>query len=176
MRISEKIQNSSDRSILTLFKEGLFYKCYNQDAMVFAKRVKPYKVNSKYVKSVGDDVLSLGFPASEVSKGNITFEGLTETLGAEKYETVVENVTFHLKDDIKQGYESWRDIVLKESNVQNATKPNSSISAITEPYNTELVAMIKNFDLANRTPMQGLNFIQELKIMVQKLILDDGEF
>jgi len=43
MIIAEKIQLSTDKTILTLFKEGLFYKCYNEDAMVFAKRVRAYK-------------------------------------------------------------------------------------------------------------------------------------
>jgi hypothetical protein len=28
---------------LTLIKEGLFYKCYNKDAMVFVQRVSAYK-------------------------------------------------------------------------------------------------------------------------------------
>ncbi len=53
-----------------LFKEGMFYKCYNEDAMLIAKHVKPYKVSSKFVKSLGAGVLGLGFPLSEVEKGN----------------------------------------------------------------------------------------------------------
>jgi len=53
MIICEKIQYSSDKAKFRLFKEGLFYKCYNEDAMVFAKRVKNYKISAKYVKSAG---------------------------------------------------------------------------------------------------------------------------
>ncbi|MEN8122856.1 MAG: hypothetical protein ABFS35_21130 [Bacteroidota bacterium] len=45
MTIKEKTQYSEDKTVFTLFKEGLFYKCYNEDAMVFSKRVKNYKVN-----------------------------------------------------------------------------------------------------------------------------------
>ncbi|MDA3912027.1 MAG: hypothetical protein PF448_11795 [Bacteroidales bacterium] len=47
MTIVEKTQVSADKTRFTLFKEGLFYKCYNEDAMVFVKMVKNYKVNSK---------------------------------------------------------------------------------------------------------------------------------
>ena len=34
--------------------------------MVFSKKVKSYKVNARFVKSVGAEVMNLGFPASEV--------------------------------------------------------------------------------------------------------------
>lgn len=174
MGISEKLQCSSNIRTLKLFKEGLFYKCYNQDAMVFAKLVKPYRVSVKYIKSVGAEVLSLGFPASEVSRGNLTLEMLCEALGATNYEGEGENVTFHLKEDVKQNYESWRDAIVMESTAQYNSKPSSCETSISEPYNTELVAMIKNFDLANSTPMQGLNFIQQLKKEVQKIKGNNG--
>jgi hypothetical protein len=52
MTIAEKIKYSADRTKFTLYKEGLFYKCYNEDAMVFVQKIKEYKVSSKFVKSV----------------------------------------------------------------------------------------------------------------------------
>jgi hypothetical protein len=53
MTIVEKIQISADKTKFTLFKEGLFYKCYNENALVFTEKVKRYKVSAKFVKSVG---------------------------------------------------------------------------------------------------------------------------
>ena len=61
MSIAEKIGHSADKTRFTLFKEGMFYKCYNEDAMVFAQKVRSYKINSKLVKNVDSVVLSLGF-------------------------------------------------------------------------------------------------------------------
>ncbi|MBN2214038.1 MAG: hypothetical protein JW723_07330 [Bacteroidales bacterium] len=86
MTISEKIAKGSDETLFTLHREGSFCKCYNEDAMVFIKRIKNYKLNSKFVKSIGTAVLSFGFPASEFSKGNLTFDILCEKLGAKKYD------------------------------------------------------------------------------------------
>ena len=34
MTITEKTQISANNTRFTLYKEGLFYKCYNEDAMV----------------------------------------------------------------------------------------------------------------------------------------------
>ena len=65
MTISEKIQCSADKRIFTLFKVGLFYKCSNEDAMVFAQKVRAYKVSSKYLKNIDAEVLSLSFPVSD---------------------------------------------------------------------------------------------------------------
>jgi hypothetical protein len=45
MTILEKILCSAGKNTFTLFSEGLFYKCYNEDAMVFVQRVKNYKVS-----------------------------------------------------------------------------------------------------------------------------------
>ena len=69
MTIAEKIDVVKSNKCFTLFKDGLFYKCYNEDAMLFVQKVKKYKVSSKYVKSTGANVFSLGFHASEVDKG-----------------------------------------------------------------------------------------------------------
>lgn len=67
MTTSEKVKCSTDKTKFTLYKEGLLYKCYNEDAMVFTQRVRVYKVNVKFVKSVGEDVLKLGFAVEIVT-------------------------------------------------------------------------------------------------------------
>ena len=74
MTIVEKIILAKSNKQFTLFKEGLFYKCYNEDAMVFVKRVKKYKVNSKFIKSVGGVVNSIGFPVTEIEKESLSLE------------------------------------------------------------------------------------------------------
>ncbi len=96
MTIKEKIQYSEDKTVFTLFKEGLFYKCYNEDAMVFSKRVKSYKVNSKFIKSLGAAVFSLGFPMSEVTKGNLSLASVSEKIGAKGFEECDGNIVFSL--------------------------------------------------------------------------------
>ena len=74
MTTAEKIALAKSNNYFTLFKEGLFYKCYNEDAMVFVKNVKEYKVSEKFVKSVGAEVYSIGFPVSDIKKGSLSLE------------------------------------------------------------------------------------------------------
>jgi hypothetical protein len=62
MTTVEKIDAAISNNYFTLFKEGLFYQRYNQDTMVFIKKVKEYKVNNKFIKSTGANMFSIVFP------------------------------------------------------------------------------------------------------------------
>lgn len=90
-------------------------KYYNEDAMVFVQKVKEYKVSSKFVKNLGAEVLSLGFPESEVSRGKLSFDMLCENVGAKKYDDETYKITFYLKENIKQSFESWQETVIDKN-------------------------------------------------------------
>ena len=176
MSIKEKLELSADIKRFTLFKEGLFFKCYNEDAILFAKLVKPYKVNTKYIKNIGADVVSLGFPVSETENGKLSFEKMCAILGSDSYDLGVDKVSFYPKTDIKQGYEKWCESLVRESSTEYASKPIVNLASQNTPSATELIALIKNFDLANSTPMQALNFVQHLKQLVEIKKESNGNF
>ena len=47
---------------LYLFKERMFYKAYNQNAMWFVQQIKAYKVTAKYIKTIQQEECFIGFP------------------------------------------------------------------------------------------------------------------
>jgi len=51
--------NSSD---IILLKEGMFIRAYNSSAMRLSTKVKTLKVNTKFIKLVGQTVMYCGFP------------------------------------------------------------------------------------------------------------------
>lgn len=121
---------------------------YNEDAMVFSKMVKNYKVNSKFVKSIGTEVLSLGFPASETKKGHLTLQSILGAIEATVYKEEPYGIVFSLKMDIKQNYFEYFEEIQKSKNI--VAEP--LIEYKTTPENL-LIKMIQDFDLANSTPM-----------------------
>jgi hypothetical protein len=172
MTIIEKIDSAKSNKYFILFKEGLFYKCYNQNAMVFVCKVKNYKVNLKFVKSVGEDVYSVGFPVSEVKKGSLSVANILEKIGAKGYEENEGNIVFLLNDiGKKQDYETWKKII-QETNIGIVKQPTTQYQQST--YAEVIISMIKKFDLANSTPMQGLGFIQDLQFEVHRLEKNNG--
>jgi hypothetical protein len=62
MNSREKIDRATNTARLCLYKEGIFYKLYNQHAMLFVQNIKPLKVTAKFVKVVNQHVYSVGFP------------------------------------------------------------------------------------------------------------------
>jgi len=164
MTIAEKISISKEKACFALFREGMFYKCYNEDAMVFAQWVKNYKISCKYVKSVGAEVLSLGFPASEVENGILTLANISKAIGAVSYKEESDGIVFSLNEDIKLNFEKFQAAIItaKESVVKKESSDNDTNIQ-------KLVKMIREFDLANHTPMQSLAFIQELKTHIKTL-------
>ena len=168
MTIAEKIDLAKRNKQFTLFKEGLFYKCYNEDAMLFVKRVKKYKVNSKFIKSVGGVVNSIGFPVTEIEKESLSLEMISAKLKAENFEKKNEDVVFLINDfEIKNDYEVWEQSIQTSAN-KVVNHPNESYDRTIQLEN--IATMISNYDLANNTPMQGLSFIQDLKIKIQEIV------
>lgn len=53
MNTREKIDRATDPSRLCLYKEGIFYKLYNQHAMLFTGNIKGLKVKARFVKAAG---------------------------------------------------------------------------------------------------------------------------
>jgi hypothetical protein len=75
MTILEKISlQQQDTTKIFLFKEGVFYNAYNEAA--FLLKDKNYKVAVKKIKSIENEVLSIGFPISvfEKLKDEFVFE------------------------------------------------------------------------------------------------------
>ena len=153
---------SSLDNTFTLFREGLFYKCYNQDAMVFFKYVKDYKVTAKYIKNIKSEVLSLGFPVGTEGKQSVGLEEIKAALQAASYETAPNFIQFSVPAHLKENYDLFLAGVLeqRDSIIESSTESVPAVADI-------LIQMISQFDLANSSPMQGLAFIQELKFQLK---------
>ena len=55
-------RESSNTDLIHLYKEGLFWKAYEQSAYLFAHNIATYKVKSKYDKKTRQDIIYIGLP------------------------------------------------------------------------------------------------------------------
>lgn len=146
MTIQEKINFAAQPYKLFLFKEGMFYKLYNQNAMWFVDQIKAYKVNNKFVKTVNQNVYSIGFPVSSLQQ----IEQQLKNIKAVIQQTTAHYITYTIPHIIeKNNYMAW----CKQHTISN-TYTNTTVS---------LKQQIQGFDLANKTPMQALEFISKLQ-------------
>ncbi len=59
---------ASNQYVIHLHKEGLFYVAYERSCYAFHRYIKPFKLAKRFVKSVGQEVVKLGFPVSSLEK------------------------------------------------------------------------------------------------------------
>lgn len=57
-----------NKRLLRLHREGMFLKAYEHSAFLIHNYVYPFKLSLKYVKTVHQDVISLGFPEKTLEK------------------------------------------------------------------------------------------------------------
>ena len=154
MTISEKV---------TITSEGIFYKCYNKDAMLFHKQVTPYRCTVRSYKTIGSEVMLLGFPMSLIRKHVLTMEKMAECLSAVRWEEQDGQVQFVLSEPCTEDYHPFMQSIITDTKTST-----ESVSA------ESILQKIHQFDLANRTPMQAFAFIQELKEDLQSVEVSIG--
>jgi hypothetical protein len=162
MTLLEKTQKSSANNKFTLFKEGLFYKCYNEDAMVFTEKVKKYKVSARFIKTVGSQVLSVGFPLAVGGKNNLTLDTIALAVDAISFLEREMSVVFILKNKDLHDYPRFKESILASVNEPLVAKNNTARCSLS----SKIEQKIQEFDLVNSSPMQCILFVQELKKML----------
>lgn len=59
---------SENANVVHLWLEGMFWKAYERSAYLFVRRISGYKPYKKFVRSVGGEVVAIGFPSKAIEK------------------------------------------------------------------------------------------------------------
>lgn len=153
MNTKEKIERAADRELLYMFKEGIFYKLYNQDAMLFSENIKQLKIKSKFVKTVRQQVYSCGFPASiigDIKKQLVNQGGL---LNETDERITVSGIQWNKQNE----YRKWCE-------AQQAERGSTQDG----PELTDIEKKIAGFQVMHKTPMESVHFIISLQEELHK--------
>ena len=142
--ISEKIVHPTANHLL-LYKEGAFWAAYEQSAFYIAQH-KGYKPTKKYIKIIGEWVVSLGFPNAETLIAELTQAKRIDTCN--KQGNVIEIVLNESID--KSDFERWKSAI--ENKAEKKPTPQADIET-----------RVKAFPLAHKTPMEAFMFLKELQ-------------
>ena len=77
---------SVNTGCINLFKEGIFWRIYQQSAYLFIKHIKDLKALKKFYKNVNREVVYAGFPDAILSQ----IQALSHSKGL-KFEKYVDN-------------------------------------------------------------------------------------
>jgi hypothetical protein len=162
MGISEKIIHSNTFHIYS-YKEGVFWIAYEQSAYYFWQQ-RGYKPTKKFVKSIGREIVSVGFPQNAMD----TFSGLMIEEEANKK-------TFILEESIdSQAFKEWKDDLPLYQNDTGGKEKDRAYSVTTmvvpSPQENHIIRRLHAFPLADKTPMECMMFLSELQ---KQLIIDN---
>lgn len=155
-------REKENNSCIFLYKEGIFWKAYEKSAYAFCVSYQNYKPTRKLIKSIGEEVVSIGFPVAV----------LTNRVPIDRIKIVSETACCieHTTQINSKMYQIWKDAAELKVPLTNKTikKLNAVLdckeSAQSAHQSTEtLVEQIKTFPLEDRTPLECLRFVAELK-------------
>ncbi|GHT51369.1 hypothetical protein FACS189440_20290 [Bacteroidia bacterium] len=143
MGISEKIIHS-DAFHVNIYKEGAFWIAYEQSAYFFYVQ-KGYKPTKKFIKCIGQEVVSIGFPENAL----VGAKHLSPL--PERDEAGVKTFLLEYAIDMND-FADWKEQIPVRDRDEKCFAPT-----------TDIAAMIRDFPLADSTPMECMLFISELK-------------
>ena len=149
MNTREKIDRAADTAVLCLHKEGIFYKLYNQHAMLFTQNIKQLKVKARFIKTVNQQVYSCGFPCSileEIKERLVGHGGVLE-------QTEKLLIAANVKWATTGKYSLWC-----EQQQEASAGPKKGTEELT-PIEQQIAA----FQVMRKTPMEAMDFILELQ-------------
>lgn len=153
MTVQEKINLAAQPNKLYLFKEGIFYKAYNQNAMWFVQHIKPYKVTIKYIKNCKQEVYSIGFPSTLLSKINF------KSFALPNKNTTTQIVSYKIEKHFINtvAYINWC-----------ASFPKKKMQTpVINTVQTSIIIALQNFNITIKTPIQAFEFLVQLKKMMK---------
>ncbi len=155
-----------------LLREGMFYRAYNRSAMRIVTYLKPFKVNHKYVKTVQQEILYVGFPCSSlpsikklaIDKGwQVTdSDSMTPSHAITKQndiDSLSSMIVVQGVSNKEEDYQAWVEKQFADSEGVTPSHP------LTKP--SELAKLITDFPIENATPMEALMFVNKLKQLVR---------
>ena len=162
MKIKDIIEREeANKDGILLFKEGYFYRGYNHSAILFVEYIKPIKIINKYFKIIKSEVIYCGFPLSSVKD--------IEKISKEKgFDILIKDDDIRINGIVsdKIDFDEW----IQSFKKKNSEERQLTVHEIQNEYQQQkasslnlLYQKIIQFPLENKTPMQTMQFVQELK-------------
>jgi len=159
MEVSEIIGLSGEPDCIYIVKEALFCKVYEESAWRFHAFIRPFKPVKKFVKKYRKDIITIGFPKSNL-------ESILKTASEKGFKIAVESDAYIILKTEKEPdcpFDEWKGQLSSFESLK---------SKVEEPFiqlakNRDIEWEIAHFPVANHTPMQCMEFIIHLQSKIK---------
>lgn len=145
-----KIESANTESI-HLFKEGIFWRMYQNSAYRFTQRMKELKVLKKFFKNVNSEVVYVGFPGAILHR----IEALSQS-NSFKFEKHNEKYCVISGFEPDNGFEEWFQSIPLFQKIND---------------NDAIIQKIKEYPVVDKTPLETVQFVAELQTSLTRIAL-----
>lgn len=141
-------EQSKDQLCIQFYSEGIFYKAYQQSAWLACLLLNRFTVKKKFIKKAGQDVISIGFPKTSLSKWaagrriDVSDDKAVIHINESEYESIQD-----------KNFKKWKDSI---SNERGTTGSNTASS-------DHIIEKIRSFPVESKTPIECMTFVAGLK-------------
>lgn len=168
MDIREAVEKSNEKLTVFIVKEALFCKAYEESAWRFVALIKPYKPSRKSVKKLNMDVVSIGFPKSQLS----TILALAQQNGFTLSQEESGSLILKILSEPETSFVDWKQNVALNDVEKPDLKGNNV--AGNQAGLWAIVREVEQFSIAENTPMRCMQFLSELQNSI-KLVKNTPE-
>ena len=142
-----------------LYLEGIFWKAYEYSAYRFTFGICAFSPKKKYIKAVGQEMISIGFPMDSLKKHSALFDLVSQS---EKECVIVPKNCTPTKP-----FEEWKaSIPLWDGNPAPASVETAAQQQQPQSEAEKIVDEIRRYNLANVTPMECMMRLSQLKTRI----------
>lgn len=146
-----------------LYREGLFWKAYEYSAYKFVHTVRAYHPLKKWMKGLGRDIVSLGFPDSVLAE---ILQGKTVEQADEK-KWIIRGT----EPAGEEAFESWKEGLPRHGATLSGIEPAAPgvtvqpalVGEIHRPNERTVLSKLAAFQVESASPLQCMLFISELQ-------------
>ena len=151
----------TNKDRIYLYREGIFWKAYERSAFYLSGPGGKLKPTKKFIKSVGDSIISVGFPCA-VENGHIDAEDI---LQREEKAIMIKAKS----NNDPEGFQIWKDAVAihvttREQNVMGeATEGGQGEESVAMSETEQIVAILRGFNIESHTPLESMMCLSHLR-------------
>ena len=143
-----------------LYLEGMFWKAYEYSAYRFTFGIRAFCPKKKFIKAIGRDMVSIGFPMDSLKKHSALFDLVSQS---EKECTVIPKSCTP-----PQPFEEWKASIPLWSNNPAPAPVETAVQQQQQPQSEaeKIVDEIRRYNLANVTPVECMMWLSQLKTRI----------
>ena len=179
----EKVRNTPENvRQVHLWADGSFFRAYEWSAWLCVRYINQFKVTRRSFKSVGGDMLFIGFPQKSIYK--FVPEGVAIETNDEK------NIILNLPEamvapdegsSLEKDYQNWRatiPLVGEKPGISSSSDtlfdnagPSAAVKSSSKSVSmTGIVKQLLEYSVENHTPLDCMLFIAELRKQASSLL------